>query len=87
MTLKQKTIYFFCAVAICILLALFDFYIFKYVIDMFSSEWLVHTATTIILILLVNPFIALFILSKIPFKVKGLKVDKGLKEALKKESL
>lgn len=87
MTFKQKIIYFFCAILMLVVLALFDFYIFKYVVDMFSTDWQVHVVVFLIAIIFVNPFIALFILNKLPFKPKGLKVDKGLKEALKKEAL
>ena len=87
MTFKQKVLYFFLGILILVLLALFDFYVVKYIVDLFSKEWLVHTIVFIVLVLLVNPFIALFILNKLPIKPKGLKVDKGLKEALKKETL
>lgn len=87
MTFKQKIIYFLCAVVIQVLLAFFDFYIFKYVVDFFATDWLTHTIIFIILVVAVNPFVASFIINKLPFKPKGLKVDKGLKEALKKETL
>lgn len=87
MTFKQKILYFFSAILIMVLLALFDFFVFRYVVDLFSTDWQVHTAVFIVLVLLINPFVALFIINKLPFKPKGLKVDKGLKEALKKESL
>ena len=87
MTFKQKVLYFFLGILILVLLALFDFYVVRYIVDLFSTEWLVHTIVFIVLVLLVNPFIALSILNKLPIKPKGLKVDKGLKEALKKETL
>lgn len=87
MTIKQKFIYFICALFILVAFAFFDFFAFKYVIDLFATDWKTHTIVFILLVVLVNPFITLFIMNKIPFKVKGLKVDKGIKEALKKESL
>lgn len=87
MTFKQKVLYFFCAVGLLVTFALFDFFVLKYIVDLFSKDWQVHTTVFIIAVVLVNPFIVLFILNKLPFKPKGLKVDKGLKEALKKESL
>lgn len=87
MTIKQKIIYFFSAIAILVLLALFDFFVFRYAVDLYSTDWQVHTAVFIVMIVLINPFITLFILNKLPIKPKGLKVDKGLKEALKKETL
>lgn len=87
MTFKQRIIYFLCAVVFLVLFAIFDFYVFKYVVDIFSDDWLVHTIVFVVLVLLVNPFIVLFIMSKLPIKPKGLKVDKGLKEALRKEAM
>lgn len=87
MTFKQKVLYFLCGVLFLVAFAFFDFFVLRYVVDLFSIEWQVHLIVFIIMVVLVNPFIVLFILNKMPFKPKGLKVDKGLKEALKKESL
>lgn len=86
MTFKQKIIYFFLTILFMLVLALFDFFVFKTIVDMFTTSWLGHTIVNVILIVLVNPLIIKYILNNIPFKIKGLKVEEGLKEVLKKET-
>ena len=87
MTIKQKIAYFFCAVGFFLLLALFDFFVIGYIVSLITENWKIQLAVFVVLILLVNPFIVLLIMKKMPFKVKGLKVEDGLNSALKKETM
>lgn len=86
MHFKQKIAYFFIALIMFIILALLEFFVldgFAYII---VKTWLGRTIIFTIMLLLFNPYIVYKLMELVPFKVKGLKVAGGLKEALRKET-
>ena len=85
MNFKQKIEYILLAILMFILITLFEFFCLKGFTYIFSNNWVGRTSIFIIVILLFNPYIVYKLMNLIPFKVKGLKVDKGLKEALRRE--
>lgn len=85
MNLKQKIEYVLLAILMFLIITLFEFFCLKGLTYVFSNSWTFRTAIFIIVILVFNPYIVYKLMNLIPFKVRGLKVDKGLKEALKRE--
>lgn len=83
MSIKQKILYFLSSVVIMLLLAAFDIFVMRHVVDMLSTNWLVHFILFVVAILLINPFIGIYIVNKLPFKVKGLKDINELKTQIK----
>ena len=85
MSSKQKLEYTLLTIVCFIVITLFEFFCLKDYAYIFSKSWVGRTVIFIVILLLVNPYIVYKLMNLIPFKVKGLKVDKGLKEALRKE--
>lgn len=85
MSSKQKLEYTLLTILSFIVITLFEFFCLGDYTYIFTNSWVARTVIFIIVILLINPYIVYKLMNLIPFKVKGLKVDKGLKEALRKE--
>lgn len=85
MSFKQRSEYIFITILMFVVITLFEFFCLKGLTYVFSNTWTFRTAVFIVVVLIFNPYIVYKLMNLIPFKVKGLKVDKGLKEALKRE--
>lgn len=86
MTFKQRCIYFFSAVLLFVLFALFEFFVLGDFVSYLSDQWSIRFVAFLVALLLINPFIVYQLLNLLPMKVKGLKVEEGLKEALRQEN-
>lgn len=86
MSSKQKLEYLLLTVLMFVVLALFEFFCLSGFAYIFSSNWSGRLSVFVVMLLIFNPYIVYKLMNLIPFKVKGLKVDKGLKEALKQET-
>ena len=85
MSFKQELEYLLLTVLMFVALALFEYFCLNGFTYIFSSNWSGRLSVFAIMLLIFNPYIVYKLMNLIPFKVKGLKVDKGLKEALKQE--
>lgn len=72
MSFIQKALYFLSSVVTLVLIGLIEFFFISYFIDMISTDWLIKLIIYICSLVLINPFIGIYIINKIPFKVKGI---------------
>ena len=70
MTFSQKLTYFFITLIGLVAMAFLDFFVFKNLLDMFTTSWLIHVVVFVLMVLLVNPLIVYYLVNLIPFKIK-----------------
>ena len=75
--------YFISSCIIYLGLAFSEFYCLRNFLDMISENELFQLIVLILCLLVVNPLIVAYVIKKIPYKVKGLRLKKNKREIQK----
>lgn len=87
MSARQKVLYFLSSLFVLLAIAFIEFFVISEIIDVVTTNWLIHLILFIIALIFINPFIGVYLIGKLPFKVKGLTDINKLKTAINPDIL
>lgn len=76
MKIKYRFIYFFASFFAYVALAFLDFFVLRYLLEMISTNYLVHTIMMLICLIIINPIIVYYLINYLPIKPKLKKLEK-----------
>jgi len=81
MRLSQRFSYFFLCILVYISLSLIEFFLLDDFASIITSTVIGKIIIYVVVVIIFNPFFTYQIMNLIPYKVKGLRTDRGVKES------